>query len=226
MATTTRQRRPGTGVPSTSHIAPKRVRATVTDVPPRRRRSSQQPRQQVPGTGRQQAAVQFRRPASVPSGGHVPTGNYQPVILAEFVGCVLLTAATPFARSSAQEGLSPYAGADMVKLASITVLYLILAMVSVSGQRAARLAAWLGGLILVADGLYEASNLARDLQLFTGGLAGYASAGNTAGVAAPAATPALAPAPTGPTPPRPEPVSGSSIVISGGGVPQIRPAGG
>jgi hypothetical protein len=50
------------------------------------------------------------------------------VILAEFVGAVLLVAATPFAKKD-QPGVSPYIAADMLQLVAITVVYLILALI-------------------------------------------------------------------------------------------------
>jgi hypothetical protein len=105
----------------------------------------------------------------------VQRSNYQPIILMEFIGCILLTAVTPVATKKDEPGLSPYAGADMVKLAAITVLYFILAAISVGGRGPGRLAAWFGGLILIVDGMYEASNIAKDLQLLSGGLAGPAA---------------------------------------------------
>jgi hypothetical protein len=87
----------------------------------------------------------------------------------EFVAAILLTAMTPVATKKDSQGLSPYAGSDIVKLSAITLVYLILAMVSAGGRSWGRVAAWLGGLILLTDGLYEASNIARDLQVFSGG---------------------------------------------------------
>jgi hypothetical protein len=110
--------------------------------------------------------------------------NYQPIILMEYVGCLLLTAATPIATKTKQDGLSPYAGADMVKLASITVLYFILAALSTGGRGPGRMAAWFGGLILIVDGMLEASNIAKVFGVFTGGLAkaaGAAPAASTSG---------------------------------------------
>jgi len=98
----------------------------------------------------------------------VSTGNYQPVILVEYVSCILLTALTPFA-SKKDPGLSPYAGKDMVKLAAITFLFFILALISATGRGPARVAAWVGGLILITDGLAEVANLAKDVAVFTGG---------------------------------------------------------
>jgi len=107
--------------------------------------------------------------------------NYQPVILMEFVAAILLTAMTPIATRKDSQGLSPYAGADIVKLSAITLVYLLLAMVSVGGRGAGRMAAWLGGLILLTDGLYEASNIAKDLQIFGGGGKAKPKAGPGAG---------------------------------------------
>jgi hypothetical protein len=127
--------------------------------------------------------------------GKIARTNYQPVILVEFVACILLTAATPIATRKNEQGLSPYAGKDIVKLSAITIVYLILAAVSVGGRGPGRVAAWFGGLILLADGLYEASNIVRDLRVFSG---------------AGAAAPAPAPAPGGilPTPAGTQPVLG------------------
>jgi hypothetical protein len=116
-----------------------------------------QPRQRQP---RQRAASKSQK---------ISRTNYQPVILMEFVACILLTAVTPIATKKDQQGLSPYAGKDIVKLSAITVTFLILAMLSVGGRTAGRFAAWFGGLILLADGLYEASNIVKDLRLVGGG---------------------------------------------------------
>jgi len=99
------------------------------------------------------------------------SGNYQGVILAEFVAAVVLVALTPIAANKKQQtqsgGLSPYAGQDMIKLAAITVVYLILALLSVR-PGPGRFAAWFGGLILLAVGLNEAAHLADVLDLFGG----------------------------------------------------------
>lgn len=131
--------------------------------------------------------------------GKLGRGDYQPVILVEFLAAILLTAATPVATGKSKEGLSPYAGADIVKLSALTLVYLILAMISVGGRTAGRVAAWIGGLILLTDGLYEASNIVKDLQLLGGG-------GTAAGtVANPGPSPAPGgtgfPTPTGDLPP-------------------------
>jgi len=91
-------------------------------------------------------------------------GNYQPVILAEFVAAVLLIAATPFAKKN-QPGLSPYAGRDMVQLVAVTLVYFILALISGTGPKAARLSAWFGLLVLLTVGLAEAVRLAKLLNV-------------------------------------------------------------
>jgi len=91
-------------------------------------------------------------------------GNYQPVILAEFVAAVLLVAATPFAKKNSP-GVSPYAGKDMLQLVAITLVYFILALVSGTGPKAARLSAWFGLLVLLTVGLAEAVRLAKLLNV-------------------------------------------------------------
>jgi hypothetical protein len=139
---------------------------------------------------------QYQKATKYVPRGKISRTNYQPVILIEFVACILLTAATPIATKKNEQGLSPYAGKDIVKLSAITIVYLILAAISVGGRGPGRIAAWFGGLILLADGLYEASNIVRDLRVFSG-----------AGAAAPAPA---APAPGGilPTPTGTQPVLG------------------
>jgi hypothetical protein len=106
-------------------------------------------------------------------------GNYQNIILVEFVACILLTALTPIATKKNQDGLSPYAGKDLVKLGSITLLYFILAAVSVTAPGAGRVAAWFGGLILITDGMLEASNIAKDIAVITGSTGTPAAAATT-----------------------------------------------
>lgn len=156
------------------------------------------PEPEPAGKSRRQRASEFGQ-------RHVPREpihrtNYQPIILMEFVACILLTAITPIATKKDTQGLSPYAGKDIVKLSAITVLYLILAMLSVGGPKTGRFAAWFGGLILLADGLYEAGNIVRDLRLVSG-----------AGAATPASG-APAPGPGGilPTPSGTQPVLGET----------------
>ena len=138
------------------------------------------------------------RQRAAPKAQKITRTNYQPIILMEFVACILLTAITPVATKKDAQGLSPYAGKDIVKLSAITVLYLILAMLSVGGRGPGRFAAWFGGLILLADGLYEAGNIVRDLRLVSG-----------AGAAVPAqAAPAPGPGGILPTPSGTQPVLG------------------
>jgi hypothetical protein len=91
--------------------------------------------------------------------------NYQPVILAEFVAAIVLVALSPVASKANPDGLSPYAGKDMVKLGAVTGVYFILALLSTGGQSAGRYAAWFGGLILLAVGLSETAHLASVFDL-------------------------------------------------------------
>lgn len=100
--------------------------------------------------------------------GKQSTTNYESVILAEFVAAIILVAVTPFATKQSSDGLSPYAGADMIKLAALTTVYLILALLSLGGRGAGRYAAWFGGLILLGVGLNEAANIVNDLDLLAG----------------------------------------------------------
>jgi len=134
------------------------------------------PAQPKVSQGTPAAAAPASSKASAPT-QTIGRSNYQPIILMEYVGCLVLTAATPIATKKSATGLSPYAGADMVKLASITVLYFILAAISVGGRGPGRMAAWFGGLILIVDGMLEANNIAKVFGLFTGGLASAATAG-------------------------------------------------
>jgi hypothetical protein len=101
----------------------------------------------------------------------ITRSNYQPVILVEFVACIILTAATPIATKTTGSGLSPYGGKTIVKLASLTLLYLILAMISVGGRGPGRFAAWFGGLILIVDGMAESANILKDFGLVSGSTA-------------------------------------------------------
>lgn len=91
--------------------------------------------------------------------------NYQPVILAEFVAAILLVALSPVASKSNPDGLSPYAGKDMIKLGAVTGLYFVLALISTGGPTAGRFAAWFGGLILLTVGLSETAHLASVFDL-------------------------------------------------------------
>lgn len=131
------------------------------------------------GSGRSQRSQgQFRvnrrpGPSRGLTGGraHSPTDtNYGGVIVAEFVGVILVIALAPVAKGESQSGVSPYAGGDMVKLAAATLLYVILGFVAMGGHGAARVAAWLGGLALITVGLAEGTVLAQEVGLFTGNL--------------------------------------------------------
>lgn len=126
----------------------RRIRADITDAP----------RRPTP------AARTIQRAAPTTP---IHRSNYQAVILAEFVAAIVLTAATPIAKKkSTTGGLSPYVAGDMVQIAAITILYFILALVSVGGGSAARFSAWFGGLILLAVGLTEATTIAKTLDVF------------------------------------------------------------
>ena len=117
----------------------------------------------------------------------VPTGNrqYQGVILAEFAVAVLIVALAPIVRGKAAQdatpGPSPYGPDDIKQLAGIGAVYFVLALLS-SGQHG-RLAAWFGGLVLIAIGLAETTS---------GGLAGifgiFQPASKSSGAAEGAAT--------------------------------------
>ena len=111
--------------------------------------------------------------------GKAHRGSYQPVILAEFVAAILLTAATPMATGK-KAGLSPYAATDVAQLGALTVLYLILALASTGGSTAGRISAWIGGLVLLTVGLGEATTIAKTLDIF-GSPAGATSSTSTAG---------------------------------------------
>lgn len=83
---------------------------------------------------------------------------------------ILVIALAPVAKGESQSGVSPYAGGDMVKLAAATILYVILGFIAMGGRGAARLAAWFGGLALLATGLAEGTVIAQEIGLFTGNL--------------------------------------------------------
>jgi hypothetical protein len=95
--------------------------------------------------------------------------NYQGIILAEFVLAELLVAATPIATRKDQAGLSPYVPRDLTKLLSIGMVYFLLQLLAVGGPGPGRLGAWFGGLVLLSVGLNESANIAKDLQIFSGG---------------------------------------------------------
>ena len=86
--------------------------------------------------------------------------NYQGVILAEFLVAMLLVALSPIAaggspNAKAKSSPSPYDANDLKQLVAVGAAYFVLALLS-SGSRG-RLAAWLGGLILIAIAMSKAS---------------------------------------------------------------------
>jgi hypothetical protein len=113
----------------------------------------------APGVSRSQ---EFRKgfPGSGPA-----SSNYHGVILAEWAIGFLLVAAIPFSKPN-QTGVSPYAGKDLVQLATFTVLYWLLAILAATGRTQARFAAWFGGLILLAVGLSEAASITAAVTSF------------------------------------------------------------
>lgn len=92
----------------------------------------------------------------------IPTGDrqYQGVILAEFLVAVLIVGVAPLARGKAAQdvtgGPSPYGPDDVKQLAALGAVYFVLALLS-SGKHG-RMAAWFGGLVLVAIGLSETTS--------------------------------------------------------------------
>lgn len=125
-----------------------------------------QPAKQQPQRRQPSRAREIRR--------RIPTtpahrANYQGVILAEFVAAIVLTAITPFAaKGKPRSGLSPYAGQDVLQLVAIVAVYLILALISMTTDGAARVSAWFGALILLAVGLGGAARLAGLTKLLGG----------------------------------------------------------
>lgn len=92
----------------------------------------------------------------------IPTGDrqYEGVILAEFLVAVLIVGVAPLARGKPSQGQSngpsPYGVDDIKQLAGIGAAYFILALLS-SGKHG-RMAAWFGGLILLAIGLSQTTS--------------------------------------------------------------------
>lgn len=91
----------------------------------------------------------------------IPTGDrqYQGIILAEFLIALILVAVAPIATggstaAKAKGGLSPYDTGDLKQLVAVGGTFFILALLS-SGNHG-RLAAWLGGLIVVTIGMSKA----------------------------------------------------------------------
>jgi hypothetical protein len=78
--------------------------------------------------------------------------GYQPVILAEFLAAVVIVALVPVASggsdtAKAKNSPSPYDVGDLRQLVAVGGVYFVLALIS-SGN-SGRLAAWLGGLVLI-----------------------------------------------------------------------------
>jgi hypothetical protein len=78
--------------------------------------------------------------------------NYQSVILAEFLTAIVILTVVPIVSggspaAQAKGSPSPYDTGDLRQLAAVGMVYFILALVS-SGN-SGRLAAWLGGLVLI-----------------------------------------------------------------------------
>lgn len=99
--------------------------------------------------------------------------NYQAIVAAEFVAAILLVALTPIAARkatpSATSGkLSPYVPGDLIQLVAIGIVYLILEAVAAGPRGAARFAAWLGFLLLLGVGLFEASRLGELFKMLAG----------------------------------------------------------
>jgi len=121
--------------------------------------------------------------------------NYQPVILAEFLLAVLVVALAPIAKggtdtAKAKGGPSPYDTNSLKQILMIGVVYFVLALLS-SGQRAGRISAWFGGLVLVAVGVQQTVNggLLAVFKMFgfgTGaGLGTFPAGGDASGVLPP-----------------------------------------
>jgi hypothetical protein len=146
--------------------APRGFARPLPDPPARRSsRSSQSPQRSQSSRPRKRQGSplgEVRRRAPTDK---VTRTNYQPVILAEFVAAVVLVALTPVASKANPDGLSPYAGKDMIKLGAVTGVYFILALLSTGGPGAGRFAAWAGGFILLVVGLGETAHLASVFDL-------------------------------------------------------------
>jgi hypothetical protein len=133
-------------------------------------RSRQAERDHAAGTSSRPAASTGRSQSRSSSLGKSSTiltpqrSNYQPIILVEFIAAVVLIAATPFAKKN-QQGISPYGSSDIMQLGAITLLYFLLALISVGGRGPGRVAAWFGGLVLITVGLGEAASIAKTLDV-------------------------------------------------------------
>jgi len=136
--------------------------------PPRHRAAAAGPArpQSARNPARDRRREMFGRARHAAPTTRIHRGSYQPVILAEFVAAILLVALSPVASKKNPAGMSPYDGQDMIKLAALTLVYLILALVSTGGPGAGRFGAWFGGLVLLTVGLAEAAHLAQVIDLF------------------------------------------------------------
>lgn len=93
--------------------------------------------------------------------------NYQAIIAAEFVLAELLIALTPMTSKKNPTDVSPYVPRDMTKMLAVGVTYFLLELLAVPAGWG-RFCAWFGGLILLAVGVNEASNVAKDIDAFAG----------------------------------------------------------
>ena len=93
--------------------------------------------------------------------------NYKAVILGELLLAVIVVTITPLSRKNKGQ-VSPFGGQDLIQFAALLAVYLILAIIAGTNDKAARLAAWFGGLILLSIGLAETSALVNTLAIFGG----------------------------------------------------------
>jgi len=130
---------------------------------------------------RPQAAVRKerqRRKGGKRKGGFLdrPKGrNYQPVILAEFLAAIVIVAISPVARggsesAKAKNSPSPYGIGDVRQMVGVGGTYFVLALMSGS-RKYGRLAAWFGGLVLLAVGLsqFVVGGITAIFKMLTGG---------------------------------------------------------
>jgi len=117
----------------------------------RARRAQAAEREAADARTRQRTIDYGRRGAGYAGDVSLPSGNgYQGVILAEFLGAVLIVAFLPLASGAPNDGKagpSPYRVNDIEQLAAIGITYFLLALLA-NGNHG-RIAAWFGGLILL-----------------------------------------------------------------------------
>lgn len=87
--------------------------------------------------------------------------TYQGAILAEFVAAVFIVAITPIATGGSPDAQakgsgSPYSVNNLRQLVAIGVTYFVLALIP--GEQGSRIAAWLGGLVLLVLLMIRVSN--------------------------------------------------------------------